>query len=374
MAIKIPAVKLTLAEDREYIGEKVKEILASGRMILGEYTRAFEDGFKNYLQAGFATAVSTATAGLEIALRCLNVAGREVIVPTNTNYATAAAVVFAGGIPVFADMDEESFSINLRDLQSKVTERTAGIIVVHIGGFITPEISNIQRYAAANGLFLLEDAAHAHGTVYLEKQAGTFGDIGVFSFYPTKVMTTSEGGMIITNNEYLHKETLYYRDQGKEEAFRCYHIRMGNSYRMGEINALMGLTQLAKLERMIEERNRVARIYDSYFTDHPHMQVIKVPNQRSNYYKYIMVLDAQIDVEQVKAWMLQEKGVQSGGEVYRYALHEQPVFAQWVKEGESFPVAERILKQQYCPPCYPDLTDEEAHYVAQSLLEIIEQG
>lgn len=366
--MKIPSAKVHIPnEDIEFILKETKKILKSGFFILGKNTERFEKEFAKFIGTKYAVATNNGTSALEISLRALNIKNKEIIVPTNTNFATPAAVLYAGGKLRFIDADPKTFSIKLKDVKKTVNENTKGIVIVHIGGTITPEIEKISKFCKENDLFLLEDGAHAHGSAFHGKKAGNFGTIGAFSFYPTKVMTSGEGGMIVTNSFNLHKEALYYRDQGKINFGKNYHIRMGNSWRMGEVNAVIGTTQLKRLPKFIQHRKKIAHFYDQKLSNTKRLELI-IPSEGSicNYYKYILLLDKNIAREKLKEIMREKFGVSLSGEVYEIPCHLQPVFKGKFK-GESFKNAEEICARHICLPISAATSLKEANHVVFSL-------
>ena len=180
---KIPAAKIQfLPDDRAWIAERIQEVLASGQLTLGEFGTEFEQNFARFCGRRHAIAVDSGTSSLRSSSRALSVEGKDVLVPTNTFFATAAAVVHAGGRPILIDMDPESFAIRPEDVEQAITPQTAGIIIVHIGGIISRRIGELQALAMKKGLWLVEDAAHAHGSTHLGVKAGAFGIAGSFSF------------------------------------------------------------------------------------------------------------------------------------------------------------------------------------------------
>ncbi|MGB9756278.1 MAG: DegT/DnrJ/EryC1/StrS family aminotransferase, partial [Candidatus Bathyarchaeales archaeon] len=199
----VPPVKpYFLKEDIEKIKTDVEKILQSGMLTLHTYTKEFENQFAKLCHVKHAIAVNSGTSALEIALRTMKVkAEDEVLVPTNTFSATATAVIFAGAKPKLTDINPENLCIDAENIQKNITSKTKGVITVHIGGLICPEIEEIKEICREENLFLVEDAAHAQGSTINQKPAGSLGDTGCFSFYPTKVMTTGEGGMITTNSD-----------------------------------------------------------------------------------------------------------------------------------------------------------------------------
>src|SRR6267143_1073596 len=173
---KVPAAKIQfLPEDRVWIAERIQEVLSTGQLTLGKYGAEFEQKFAQFCGTRHAIAVNSGTSSLEIILRVLGVEGKDVLVPTNTFFATAAAVIHAGGHPVLVDMDPESFAVRPEDLEKRLTSKTAGVIVVHIAGIVSRRLPELQQWAAKKGLWLVEDAAHAHGSSYKGVRAGAFG-------------------------------------------------------------------------------------------------------------------------------------------------------------------------------------------------------
>lgn len=358
-------------DDIEEIKNHLEKILSSGMLTLGEYTKKFEEMFTQVSNTKYAIAVNSGTAALEIILRALNLKpGDEVLVPTNTFSATAIAVIFAGGKPVLTDINPETLCMGVEDIENKITSKTRGIIVVHIGGLICPEINAIREICQDNKLFLIEDAAHAHGSKIDGRPAGSLGDVAGFSFYPTKVITSGEGGMITTNNDDIARKAIILRDQGKENFNSNIIVELGYNWRMPEINAAIGIVQLRRLEEFIAKRNAIAKIYDEAFQKMSGIKPIKTPpNILNNYYKYVAILDEDIDREKLKA-KLREKGVRCGGEVYWPPLHLQPVFQQILgtKPGD-FPKAENVTKRMICPPMHAGMSLEDAHYVVEKFKE-----
>nr|MDO8044215.1 DegT/DnrJ/EryC1/StrS family aminotransferase [Candidatus Baldrarchaeota archaeon] len=374
MVKNIPPVKPYFPqEDVEKIKNYVEEILISGMLTLHTRTKEFEEQFAKLCKVKHAIAVSSGTAALEIALRCMKLnPGDEVLVPTNTFSATAATVIFAGGKPVFTDINPETLCMGIEDVEEKITSKTKGIIVVHIGGLVCPEIKAIREICADNKLFLIEDAAHAHGARIDDKPAGSLGDVGAFSFYPTKVMTTGEGGIITTNSDKVAGKARILRDQGKEAFTGNTIVELGYNWRMDEISAAIGVVQLRRLPEIIERRNRIAKAYYDGFKRVSGIKPIETPpNVLNNYYKYIVILGEDIDRDLVKQ-KLREKGVRCGGEVYWPPLHLQPLYRRLLgtKKGD-FPKAEDVCSRMICPPIYTEMSIEDAKYVIEKFKEVL---
>lgn len=339
----------------------IDESLVSGEFTLGRRNVELEEEFAARHGVRHAVAVSSGTAALEIILRSLGVEGREVLVPANTFFASAAAVVHAGGRPRLADVDRSTLALSAATVEAALTDETAGVMIVHIGGVVSPETKAIADLCRARDLFFVEDAAHAHGAAVLGQPAGSFGVASAFSFYPTKVITAGEGGIILTDDEGLRDEARIYRDQGKAGFFGGDHVRMGAAWRMSELHAAVALGHLSCLDEFLACRNAVAEIYDRGLAGIESIDAVTLPlGCDSNYYKYPALLAPQIDRSRLKA-LMREGGVGMAGEVYASPLHHQPVFA-----GLSRPdltVAEDVCRRHVCLPVHSDMSEKEANHV-----------
>ena len=365
--MKVPAARLVFSDDdRAAVLSMVDEALRTGSLTLGPYTRELEEGFRTRHDAPHAVAVSSGTSALEIIFRTLAVEGREVVVPANTFFATAAAVIHAGGIPRFADVAPDTLALSAATVEAAVTDDTAGVVLVHVGGLISPETETIRDLCDRRGIFLVEDAAHAHGSSLDGRPAGSFGVAGAFSFYPTKVMTTGEGGMIVTADDRIRDDAIIYRDQGKAGFLGGDHVRMGYAWRMSELHAAVGVVQLRRLDEFIKIRREVAAQYDEVLAGIEGIDPLIVPSRaKTNYYKYIAMLAPDIDRQEVKVTLRDEHGVSLSGEVYASPLHHQPVFAG--VHGGSLPVAEDVCRRHVCLPIHSDMTHEEVAHVLTSV-------
>lgn len=373
---KIPPMKLFFPQkDIAYIKSDLQKILESGMLTLGEYTRRFENEYAKVCGVKHGVAVNSGTSALEIALRSLGLKkGDEVLVPTNTFTSTASAVFFSGGKPVLTDIDSSTLCIDSQNVQKYLTPKTKGVIAVHIGGLICPDIKAIKELCEDHHIFLMEDAAHAQGSAISGQQAGSLGDVGCFSFYPTKVMTTGEGGMITTNNEEVAQKAKVLRDQGKESFYSSIIIELGYNWRLPEISAAIGLTQLKRLPEIIRRRNKIAQRYDKKLKTLSGIKpLMKPPNVIHNYYKYVAFLDSDINRDGFKR-KLGEKGVKCGGEVYWPPLHLQPIYKKLLgtKEGD-FPEAEYTCKRMICLPMHTQISIGDAEYVTDKIKETLSE-
>lgn len=365
----IPAAKIHFPEqDIELIQKGIADILRSGQLVLGKHVVNFENRFAERIEAKNPVAVSSGTAALEIALRTLQVEGKKVIVPVNTFYASAGAVLHAGGKLGFADIKPETMSLDIDSVNKQIDPETAAVMIVHIGGVISPDILKLKDLCHSKGIKLIEDAAHAHGSSYNNLQAGTIGDIGTFSFFPTKVMTSFEGGMIVTPHQDLAEEAKIYRDQGKAASDSNYHTHLGYAWRMSEIHALAGLTQLERLTDFIAHRQKIAAIYDAELGETTGIKPLENPEGvNNNYYKYVVNLeDSSIDRAKLKQLLKKRFQISLSGEIYEIPLHQQPIFQEKFTGG-PFPTAEQFCARHVCLPVSAVMTEEEAKYVADVL-------
>lgn len=357
------------SEDVDFIVSRFRQILEQRAFLtMGRYCEEFEKAFAAYVGCRYAVAVSSGTAALEAIFRAMDVRGWDVIVPTNTFAATVFAVIAAGGWPVFADCCDD-LTIDPEDVKRRLTARTKAVVTVHIGGLVSPRTRELLDFCKAKGLYLVEDAAHAHGSMLDGRHAGTFGIAAAFSFFPTKVMTTGEGGMVVTDDDKIAEKVRILRDQGKVPGKGNYHEEFGYNWRMTEVAALMGLAQLRRLEEFVARRRQIARIYDEGLAGANGVRPLRVPPEvRHNYYKYVVFVHG-IDREALRHRLLNEYGISLSGYVYELPCHEQTVFRRYVET--RLPVAEDLCRRHICLPIYYSLTDEQAQYVARSLAECV---
>src|SRR6185437_15189770 len=372
VSVSVRAARVVFTEpDRAEIAAAVTDILTSGLLTLGPYTKRFERDFASAHQAGRAVATASGTSALEIALRTLPVAGRDVVLPANTFYATAAAVIGAGGRPVFADIGADTFALSPPTLAAALTPDTAAVVLVHIGDLITPHAAELADLCRASGTALIEDAAHAHGATLGGRFAGSFGLAAAFSFYPTKVVTSGEGGMILTASDELADEAMIYRDQGKGSFGANHHVRHGYAWRMSEQNAATGLVHLRRMAASIERRREVAARYNAGLADVAGLRPLaEPPGCVSNIYKYIAVLDPGIDRAWFKEQLATRHDVRLAGEVYDLPLHLQPILEEYAL-GQSLPVAEDLCARHVCLPVHSDMHDDEIDQVLTAVSEVI---
>ena len=237
---------------------EVLKVMKSQMLTLlhGEYVKKFEEEFARYIGVKHAIGVNTGTAALHMSIAALDIGpGDEVIIPPFTFIATASSILHNNAIPIFADIDNKSYTIDPESVKKYITDKTKAIIPVHLAG-ISADMGALKDIANDFNLYLIEDACQSHGTKYLGKKVGSLGDINTFSFYPSKNMTTGEGGMITTNNDELAEQCRLLRHHGEPEWY--VYNRLGYNYRMTEIQAAIGRVQLKKIDKFIKIRNKNA--------------------------------------------------------------------------------------------------------------------
>ncbi len=363
--MNVPSLKVTFSsEERNWILENMDKVLSSGQVSQGMYVKQLEREISGYANVKHAIAVNSGSSAIELVMRALDVEGKDVIVPTNTFLATAMGVHNAGGNVILADVAKDSLSPGVKEIEEALTENTVGVILVHIGGIIVPEIEQIKEFCDKHNIWLFEDAAHAIGCCDEKSYAGTFGIAGSYSLFATKVITSGEGGIIVTNDQQLDEKLRVLRNHGKPQDWETYHTESSSNYRMSEITAVVGLAQFRKLEVKIAARSRIAEFYFKELMKIPDIKVM-IPKNRCNWYKIIVILPENVDAAGLKSKM-KEAGVSLQGEVYRLPLHQQPIADKLGMVG-SYPNADEVCKRHICLPIYEELTMEQAEYVIMQL-------
>ena len=330
----------------------------------------FEKNFAEKIGVRYAVAVGSGSDALLVAQQALGVkTGDEVIVPNMTFVSTATSSMYLGARPVFADIELKTYGINPSDIENKITKKTKGIIPVHYAGQ-SCDLAPILKIAKKHKLFVLEDAAEAHLAKYKDRYVGGWGDIGIFSFTPSKPMTTGEGGMITTNNQSLADKCRLLRnfhDVGKFE-----WSDLGFHFRMPEVMGAIGIVQLAKLPKAIKIRHSIAESYTRAFNK---ISAIITPFVRSKDNINFQLYTIRLDLKKIKITRdqfvskLAEQGIQS--RLYYPCLHRQGVFGGIPNHDDSnFPNTVAFAESALSLPIYPDLTKEEAGHVINSVIKI----
>jgi perosamine synthetase len=337
----------------------VAAVLRSGQMAQGAVVEAFEAEFAQMCGTRETVAVNSGTAALFMALAAHGIGpGDEVIVPAFSFVATASCVLMTGAHPVFVDVREDDFNVDPGLIELHITPRTRAIIPVHLYGQPT-DMTRIVEIAERHGLAVIEDACQAHSAEWRGKRAGSFGT-GTFSFYPTKNMTTGEGGMITTNDPAVAEWSRLLRSHGAPVTY--HHVQLGYNYRMTEIAAAMGRVQLHRLPEFTRKRRANARYYDK------HLRGVVKPRQTLGalhvYHQY--TIRVPVGRDDLKA-SLTARGIGSAI-YYPKAIHDQPMYRDLGYE-DSCPVAERLCSEVLSLPIWPGLTSSQRERVVEAVLE-----
>lgn len=332
----------------------------------GPFITKFEAEMALYVDRNYGIAVSNGSAALDIAIKALGLGkDDEVIMPTFTIISPAQSVVSAGAIPVLIDSCEDTWNMDVTQIEQKITHKTKAIIVVHIYGLpvdMDPVIDLCKKY----NLYLIEDAAEMHGQTYKGKKCGCFGDISIFSFYPNKHITTGEGGMLVTNNKELADKCKYYRNLCFEiNGRRFVHHEIGWNYRMTNLQAALGLAQLEKINYHIIRKREIG---NKYFEGLKELIGFQLPLSNTTYADNIFwVFGLVADSEEMKNQIvkkLYDAGI--GTRPFFWCMHEQPVFLKMgLLKNECYPVAEKLARNGFYLPSGLGLQNTEIDFVTK---------
>jgi dTDP-4-amino-4,6-dideoxygalactose transaminase len=344
------------------ISEKIAvlKVLNSGVLTQGDEVKKFERNFSKLVDSRESISVNSGTSSLLLALLSLNIGrGDEVIVPAFTFAATANAVVLAGAVPVFADIDNRTFNISVEDVKKKITQNTRAIIVVHLFG-LTAEMTSFTELCKEKNLLLIEDAAQAHLANAEGKVAGTFGDAACFSFYPSKNMTTGEGGMVVFKDSEPARIARLLRNQGMESRYK--NEVVGFNFRMSEIAATLGISQIRKLPKLTEARRINAQFYDEKLPADiiPYVP----PNYYHVYHQYTLTIQHSRD--QLKE-ELEKVGIPSMI-YYPIPVNQLPSF----KSPKNCPNAEGACSTVLSIPIFPGLSKRNRERIARFVSDLFE--
>jgi len=342
----------------------VGEVLSSGMLVQGEAVKRFEDAFSNYLNVKHAVAVSNGTVSLDLALKALDLQPEdEVISPAFTFIATANSILYQGAKPIFVDVDERTFNIDPEDLKEKISPKTKAVVGVHLYG--QPfDVNAVKQICDDNNIILVEDCAQAHGAEYDGKKVGSFG-IGCFSFYPTKNMTTGEGGMITTSDDALASKLQLLRNHGDTGKYN--HILIGYNYRMMNLQGAMGLVQLKKLDKF----NRMRINNAKFLNENIGIKGLTIPFRAENvkhvYNQYVIKVEEEFPAAREKLMeYLQSKGIGTAIH-YPKPIYRQPIYRELGIDKEICPVAEEVSQKVMSLPVHPTLTQEDLEYIAMTV-------
>jgi len=357
--------------DIKMILKTIKSVLENRQVMQGKYVEEFERRFAKFVGAKYAIAVNSGTSALQGALNYFDIRGREVLVPVNTFLASANAVLFEGGIPIFVDINPTMLCIDVTKIEERINKKTKGIILVHLAGLITPDIERIKKICKKHKIFLLEDASHAQGSEIHGKRAGAFGDAAAFSLLASKVITSGgEGGIVTSNNKKLIDRIRSLRFHGEDHK-RGIQDRLGYSWRMTEMQAVVGIEQVKRLPEIVRKRMAIGRAYDHAFRNLSKVSPVPVEKDSKNtYYKYPLIMDRSLDRLKVKKRLIEEFGIKSGTS-YWPPCHLQPAYKKKFKyKKRDFPIAEDVLDRTISLPIYTSMTKTEVSRVIEGVKKV----
>lgn len=363
--------------DQEDI-DLVVSVLQSDYLTTGPKINEFEQRVAGYVGARYAVAVNSGTAALHIACLAAGIKEKDEVVTSPITFAASAnCVLYVGGVPVFADIDKDTYNISPDGIEEKITERTKALIPVHFAGQPC-DMDRIGEIAKKHGLIVIEDAAHALGASYKGRMVGSISDMTCFSFHPVKPITTGEGGMVVTNNEELYKRLLLFRSHGitrddnmleKNEGDWYYEqLTLGYNYRITDIGCALGLSQMGKLDQFLSLRRRMVQKYEDAFL---HCEEIVTPSYEdintSGWHLYVI----QIRSKNRKAVFdaLRKSGI--GVNVHYLPVYKHPYYQTHGYNKTVCPNAEQYYDRAITLPLYPGLTEEEQDYVIKCVLQCV---
>ncbi len=371
--MRVPISKPFIGDEEANLAQ---EVISRGEIsgTFGNYISEFEKGFAKYCGCNYGVSTANGTNALHLALATLSIgSGDEVLVSTFTNMAPFFAVLYQGAKPVPVDIESDTWNLDSRLLEEKITPRTKAIIAVHIYGHPV-DMDPILEVAKKHNLFVIEDAAEAHGAEYKGKRIGSLGDIGCFSFYANKILTTGEGGMIVTNNrEYAERahslKSLAYGDGDN----RFMHKEVGFNYRMTNVQAAIGVVQLKKIDSVINKKREVAHFYLKHLENIPGLQLpVEKTYAKNVYWMFHVVLqrDLKNRREQVTE-ELKKRGIETRPAFIPYNMQEIFIKKGWTTRDEC-PVANKVAENGFYIPSGPAISAEELLYVVKSLGEVMQ--
>lgn len=348
--------------------EYVSECILTGWISsAGRFIPLFEEKFARYIGTKYAVACSNGTTALHLALTALAIGPEnEVIVPTLTFIASANSVHYTGARPVFVDSEEKTWNLDPGKIEKLINKKTKAIMPVHLYGHPC-QMDEINRIAKKYNLYVIEDAAEAIGSEYKNNKVGSIGDVGCFSFYGNKTITTGEGGMITTNDKDLYEKLLILRDHGMSKERRYYHPVIGFNYRMTNMQAAVGVAQMERIERLVSRKIEMANLYNQCLKN---IKNITLPPKekwaKNTYWMYSILINSDSPVSRdLLIAKLKEKGVET--RPFFIPVHLMPPYATKI----SYPVAEKLSKQGLNIPSYAMLNDKDIKNITEEINKIL---
>lgn len=355
--------------------EYVSDCLATGWISSeGQYIERFEQGWADYCGARYGVAVANGTVALQLAFACLDLhPGDEVILPAFTIISCAQAILYAGGTPVLVDADPRTWCLDPAHLAARVTPRTRAILPVHIYGH-PADMDAVSQVARTHHLTVVEDAAEAHGAEYRGRRCGGLGDLACFSFYANKIITTGEGGMVLTSDAAHADRLRSLRNLALRRDRRFYHTELGFNFRMTNLQAALGVAQLERLEFALAHKRWLGAAYTERLQRVPALQLpVQEPWATNVYWMFGLVLDDTLGPADAFARRLAARGVMT--RPFFLGMHEQPALQQrGLFVGERYPVTERLARQGLYLPSGLTLTEAQLDLVCEAVAAEVRSG
>lgn len=366
----IPVSQPYLGEkETEYVLSALNEGAISG--LSGQYIDKFEKGFAKYCGCSHGVAVNSGTTALHLALAALGIGkDDEVLVSSFTNMATFFAVLYQGAKPLPVDIEKDTWNINPALIEEKVSEKTKAIMVVHIYGHPV-DMDPVLEIAKKHNLYVIEDAAEAHGALYQGKKVGSLGDAGCFSFYANKIVTTGEGGMVVTNNAELSEKARSLKSLAFGEDNKFMHRDIGFGYRMTNVQAAIGCAQLEKIDEIIEKKRQIANYYNEKLGDVLGLQLpVEKPYAQNVYWMYHLVLEKEFgQPRNLVMKKLADFGIETRKSFIPYNMQEIFIERGWTKKDEC-PFANYVAENGFYLPSGPQLQEKELAYIVEKIKDI----
>lgn len=376
-SVRVPNFKILLDNDsiEEIIG-MVRSTLKSSAWVQGPMTQDLERAFAEYSGSLYARALSSGGAALLLILRALELSEDSIVLcPTLTAPPTPHAVLSTPARVVFVDSNPSDLSLDTADLVAKLDEyrnNVSAVILVHIAGWISHRLDEMSDICKSYGVRLIEDCAHAHGSMLNNRRAGSAGIAAAYSFFMTKPLTSGEGGIVTTNSLGIAEAIRELRNYGKND--RGIHVRPGFNYRLSEFNAAVACWATRNASSLIEQRRALAKRYDNLLANLEYLSIVRVEQCQPSYYKYIVRLPLTINRDRVRQKLLDDYGIEAAGGVYDRLCHEEPYFrnvANVLNSHNTFGGAEAFSRSHLCLPLYPGLSEQSQELVAHAMKEVL---
>ena len=358
---KYPVYQPSLTgNEKNYVDECLDSTWISSK---GKFVNEFEKNFSHYIGVKNGTGVCNGTVAIHLALVALGLGeGDEVIVPTFTYIASANPILQVGAKPVFVDSKSDSWQVDPEDIKAKITPKTKALMVVHLYGHPC-DMDEIMKIAKEHNLFVIEDCAEAIGSEYKGKKVGSFGDVACFSFFGNKTITCGEGGMVLTNSDYLYGRLVHFKGQGLAKYREYWHDTMGYNYRMTNIQAAIGLAQFEQIDKFIEKKQKLADWYKEKLKNLPIKFHDAIGNVKHTYWMCSILVASEEEREALRNY-LKEQGIETRPTFY--PIHTMPIYAQKYERHE---VAEDIALRGINLPSYPALEEKDIDYICDKIEE-----